>query len=102
MAHYLMGLMRIHDPVGYQAYVDGFDWAHLRRLGGEVLIVDDTAEVLEGEWTLGRIVLIRFPSREAAKQWYDSDEYGRVRGFRWRYASSIVSMHPEVKLDVQD
>lgn len=101
MAHYLMGLIRIHDPVAYQAYVDGFDWAHLQRQGGEVLIVDDAPEVLEGEWTLGRIVLIRFPSREAAKQWYDSDEYARVRGVRWRHATSIVSLHPEVKFDGQ-
>jgi uncharacterized protein (DUF1330 family) len=96
MAVYLMGLIDIHDPETYQGYADGFDWEHFHGLGGECLIVDDAPEVIEGDWSHGRLVLLRFPSREVLQTWYDSEEYGRVRGIRWANATSSLSVHPEV------
>jgi uncharacterized protein (DUF1330 family) len=36
-------------------------------------------EVLEGDWTPHRVVLLKFPSVEQGPAFYDSPEYGRAR-----------------------
>lgn len=36
--------------------------------------------VLEGGWQPSRIVVLRFPSVEAARAFHDSPEYRRARG----------------------
>ena len=38
--------------------------------------------MLEGEWEEGRTVLIRFPSEEALKGWWESDEYKELATHR--------------------
>lgn len=43
--------------------------------GGEVVIATPQVTLLEGEYTQNWTVVIRFPSAEAANQWYASDAY---------------------------
>jgi uncharacterized protein (DUF1330 family) len=38
--------------------------------------------VLEGEWPNPRTVIIEFPSREAAEDWYKSADYQAIIGLR--------------------
>jgi uncharacterized protein (DUF1330 family) len=38
--------------------------------------------VLEGDWAPERIVVIEFPTVDAAKRWYDSPEYAAARAVR--------------------
>jgi uncharacterized protein (DUF1330 family) len=38
--------------------------------------------VLEGDWNPGRTVILKFPSFEAAKAFYDTPEYLRAREAR--------------------
>jgi uncharacterized protein (DUF1330 family) len=38
--------------------------------------------VLEGEWKHPRLVVIEFPSRAAAQDWYNSPDYQKVIGLR--------------------
>jgi uncharacterized protein (DUF1330 family) len=38
--------------------------------------------VLEGDWTPERVVLLKFPTSEAAQAFYDSPEYGAARQAR--------------------
>jgi uncharacterized protein (DUF1330 family) len=38
--------------------------------------------VLEGEWPYGRTVLIRFPSEQEARRWFDSEEYTKLKQHR--------------------
>ena len=45
--------------------------------GAEILVVAETATVLEGSPPFPRTVILKFSSREAAKAWYESPEYGK-------------------------
>ena len=66
-----------------------------RTLSGhpvEVLAAYGRQEVLEGPQVEG-VVILRFPSLEAAKAWYDSPAYREVREHRFRgsdYRAVIV------------
>jgi uncharacterized protein (DUF1330 family) len=63
--------------------------ATLEPFGGK-FIVRGTGyrKLLEGEWPHPRLVIIEFPSREAAEGWYRSPEYQKIIGLR---QSSAVS-----------
>ena len=43
--------------------------------GGRILAFDESPEVVEGEIEHPRTVILEFPSREAFRAWYDSDDY---------------------------
>ena len=38
--------------------------------------------MLEGEWAMPRLVIIEFPSRQAAESWYRSPEYQKILPLR--------------------
>ena len=40
-----------------------------------------TTEIMEGDWS-GRIVVLEFDYLEAARAWYDSDDYQACRPIR--------------------
>jgi uncharacterized protein (DUF1330 family) len=53
----------------------------LQRFGAEVLVAEENAHAREG--TPGQhTVVVKFPSREAADGFYDSEEYQRVLHYR--------------------
>ena len=47
--------------------------AGVAAFGGEYLVAGGTLEVLEGDWQPARIAMLRFPSFDAAKSFYDSE-----------------------------
>jgi uncharacterized protein (DUF1330 family) len=46
--------------------------------------------VLEGEWPHPRLVVIEFPSRAAAEDWYKSPDYQKV--IPLRLGSTVVNL----------
>ncbi|TDM06286.1 MAG: DUF1330 domain-containing protein [Ideonella sp. MAG2] len=54
----------------------------MQEHGVEVLVRGGEFEVLEGPWTPSRLVLLKFPSREAAKAFYNSQTYSHARTLR--------------------
>ena len=56
--------------------------AAIQAFGGEYLARGGRLEVLEGEWTPPRMTLLRFPSFDAARQWYDAEQYRQARAKR--------------------
>lgn len=93
MSAYVVALIDIRDPTEYEAYAAAFDFESFSTAhGGEILMVSDEPEVLEGEWD-GRLVVLKFPSRRQAHAWYESDEYREVRKIRWAHASSNLAVH---------
>ena len=54
----------------------------MQEHGAEVLVRGGEFEVLEGPWTPSRIVVLKFPSREAAKTFYASETYTHARSLR--------------------
>jgi uncharacterized protein (DUF1330 family) len=59
--------------------------------GGEMVAASGDVEVMEGDWQLGeRLVLLSFPTREAALAWYGSEEYRSALAIRKRSSVSRV------------
>jgi len=51
--------------------------ASIARHGGTYLVRGGALEVLEGQWAGGAVV-VAFPSAEAARRWYASDDYAEA------------------------
>jgi uncharacterized protein (DUF1330 family) len=54
----------------------------LEAFGGKFIARGDKRKLLEGKWPHARLVIIEFPSREAAEGWYRSLEYQKIIGLR--------------------
>ena len=50
--------------------------------GGRFTVRGGHLKSLEGKWPHPRLVIIEFPSREAAEGWYRSPEYQKIIGLR--------------------
>lgn len=76
------------DPEGRREYVKLIG-PSLAAYGGEAVAASGDVEVMEGDWKPGDVtVLISFPTREAARAWYGSDEYSRALDIRKRASDS--------------
>jgi uncharacterized protein (DUF1330 family) len=56
--------------------------ATVEPFGGKFIARGGTLSVLEGEWPHPRLVIIEFPSRTAAEDWYKSEAYQKVIALR--------------------
>jgi uncharacterized protein (DUF1330 family) len=52
------------------------------RHGGRFVVRGGAISVFEGTWSPRRLVVIEFPSTDAARAWYDSDDYAEARALR--------------------
>ena len=55
---------------------------------GQTIISNEDIEIIEGEWPYTKTVVIRFPSVDEAKRWYESPEYQKVVQHRFRAAKT--------------
>ncbi len=56
--------------------------AAVAKFGGRYLVRGAAYETLEGSWQPQRLVVLEFPSMDAARKFYDSPEYGAARRVR--------------------
>jgi len=78
---YLLVTMNISDPERYKQYMAEAPTA-VKAFGGEYLVRGGKHETLEGDWQPHRVALLRFPSYEKAKAFYDGAHYTDVRKLR--------------------
>jgi uncharacterized protein (DUF1330 family) len=52
------------------------------RHGGRFIVRGGPHETLEGKWAPVRLVIMEFPDMEAARGWYESDDYAALRELR--------------------
>lgn len=79
---YLLIQLKVKD---FQQYLDKYGkpvFSQLAKLGAEFLVTSAEAETFEGESFGNWTVLIRFPSRETAIEWYGSAEYAPLKNAR--------------------
>ncbi len=81
MPAYIVVDCEVTDPVRYEQY-RLLTPAAIARHGGRFLVRGGATEVLEGDWQPRRVVLLEFPSMEAARTFYDSPEYREARAVR--------------------
>ena len=56
--------------------------ATIAQHGGRYLTRGGATTTLEGDWTPPRVVILEFPSADAARTWYASTEYGKAKAAR--------------------
>lgn len=79
---FLCANLIINDEEQYREYEKGF-FPILKKFGGEFITYDDNPITLEGASApSGRIILFKFPSEQAAKDWYADPEYQSLSRFR--------------------
>jgi uncharacterized protein (DUF1330 family) len=65
----------VHDADTYRVYEKGF-FPILKRHGGEFFTFDDNTVTFEGaDPREGRMVIFKFPSEQAATEWYNDPDY---------------------------
>lgn len=87
MAAYIIIDIEVTDPVGYEDYKK-LASPTLAIYGGKYLACGGNTEVLEGEWTPKRLVILEFENSERAKAWLNSPEYAQALALRHKYAKS--------------
>ena len=56
--------------------------ASLMKFGGEMIAGSPAPKVLEGKWEGSWAAILRFPSLEEAKTWYNSADYQPLKALR--------------------
>ncbi len=80
-AAYLIAQIDITDEETYARYREQVP-ATVAQYGGEYLTRGGRFDSLEGAAPPPRTVILKFPSFEQAKAWYDSDEYAGPKAVR--------------------
>jgi len=78
---YIIVDMKVSDPEQYKQYM-ALAPAAVKAFGGEYLVRGGQFEALEGSFQPARLVLLRFPSYEKAKAFYDDELYRTARSKR--------------------
>ncbi|HTY68644.1 MAG TPA: DUF1330 domain-containing protein [Alphaproteobacteria bacterium] len=81
MVAYIIVDSEILDPAKYEEYKKLTPQA-IAKHGGRFLVRGGQSVVLEGDWRPNRVVVIEFPSLEAARNFYTSVEYTAARRAR--------------------
>ena len=81
MPAYVITDVKVSDPQRYQAYTAISPQA-VAEAGGRFLARGGRAQQLEGERTPGRVVVVEFPTYEAACAFYESALYRQARAAR--------------------
>jgi uncharacterized protein (DUF1330 family) len=81
MPAYVIVETEITDPEQYEHYKAASP-AAVAAGGGRFLVRGGELAVLEGDWHPTRLVVVEFPDLDAARRWYESDEYEEAKRLR--------------------
>jgi uncharacterized protein (DUF1330 family) len=88
---YVIAQISVKDPEAYKEYVAEVT-PIVAKFGGEYLIRGGKSETVEGTAPGARTVVIRFPSYQAAKDWYTSPDYAGTRKLRQAASTSVQTL----------
>ncbi len=89
MSAYVIVDIDITDPVQYQEYKKQVP-PSLEKYGGRFVVRGGDVEVLEGDWSPNRLVVLEFDSVSQAKRWWSSSEYAAPKSLRQSAATSSM------------
>jgi len=81
MSAYVIADARVSDPEQYKQY-QALSPGAIAAAGGRFLARGGRHETLEGQWRPTRMVVIEFPTYDAAKAFYDGELYRAARAKR--------------------
>jgi uncharacterized protein (DUF1330 family) len=86
MVAYFIVNLDIRDPKEFETYRAGVP-AVIERYGGRYLVRGSELHRVEGDLGFKRLVVLEFPSMEAARRFYDSAEYAPLLRLRQESAT---------------
>ena len=90
MAAYLIADTQLTDPDAYEEYKRKAK-PLAERHGGEYIVRGGDMMLKESElWSPARLVVVRFPSMDKAREFYESPEYQQALGISKRSARRTV------------
>ena len=78
MPAYILAEIEVTDPALYEEY-KALAPPAIARYGGRYLARGGGTVTLEGSWQPKRVVILEFPTLEAARTFHDSPEYRAAR-----------------------
>ena len=91
-AVYMIGDVDIKNIEEYKKYMEKVK-PMIESYGGEYLIRGGEIYALETNlWEPTRMVLVKFPNKKIAMEWYNSDEYKPYKNIRLKNALSNILM----------
>ncbi len=78
---FIIADVTVTNPQQYEEYKK-WSSAAMQAHGAEVCVRGGRVEVLEGDWNPSRLVVLKFPSVQAARAFDASPEYGKARAAR--------------------
>ena len=81
MPAYVVVNVEVKDPVRYEDYKQ-LAPASIAQYGGRYIARGGPVEVLEGDWTPKRLVILEFPTLERAREWWGCPEYADAKALR--------------------
>lgn len=91
MSHYVIAQITINDRDTYAGYEAGFLDIFM-KYEGQIVSVDESPRVLEGNWDFTRTVVAKFPTADAAMDWYSSDEYQELAQIRFAASDANIAL----------
>jgi uncharacterized protein (DUF1330 family) len=88
MAAFLIVDLDIYDADGFAEYRSRVP-EFIAKYGGEYLVRGGDFEVIEGDWQPHRLVLFRFPDRQAIRNLLADPEYKKLASIRHKTAKTI-------------
>ncbi len=87
MTAYLIADTKVTNPQRYEEYKRQVQ-PLIERFGGRYAVRGGRHDVLEGDWTPTRLVVLEFPDMASLRAWYDSPEYAPLKVLRQGAAES--------------
>lgn len=81
MKTYFVAQIKITDENEYNKYLARCDEV-FSKCKGKYIVLDNSPELLEGEWNYTRMVIIQFNSKDDFTKWYYSDAYQQILKYR--------------------
>lgn len=81
MPAYVVVNVDVKDPVRYKDYI-AMAPPSIAQYGGRYIARGGPVDVMEGDWTPKRFVILEFPSAARAREWWSSPEYAEAKALR--------------------
>ena len=81
MKGYIIAQINVKNDENYREYLKNVTTI-ANKYGGEYIIRAGNFEIMEGKWEYKRNVVIKFPSIQKAREFYDSVEYQPIKKIR--------------------
>ena len=81
MAAYIIADLVVNDAETYSAYAAQTPDI-IAKYGGKFIVRGGTAEIIEGDWSFNRVIVVEFPDMASLRKFWDSPDYQNIIAIR--------------------